>query len=130
VYRDVKWVGDITVPEAEECYMNWLKIQQSLTYIFKNDVESVIGESPDAMLIVTDGQHPKLLQSVMARDVTIETMAILNDILNFFPMWTRKINDDIIWPEWKRKIEKYIPFIIYDKSKFKNIIKEAVNEYA
>jgi len=55
---------------------------------------------------------------------------ILNDIMNFFPMWNRKISDDIIWPNWRLKCEKYTPFINYDKVKFKNILRELVKEHA
>jgi hypothetical protein len=81
-------------------------------------------------LKVEDGQYPILLQAVMTQDVSIETVAIMNDMMNFFPMWEKKINDDIIWPSWKMKIEKYTPFINYDKTKFTNILKEALEEYA
>ena len=54
----------------------------------------------------------------------VETVAILNDIMGFFPMWEKKIIDDIIWPNWKLRLEKYTPFIQYDKAKFKAIVKE------
>jgi len=36
----------------------------------------------------------------------------------------------VIWPTYKRKIEKYTPFIVYDKAKFKSILKESLKEYA
>jgi hypothetical protein len=82
------------------------------------------------MLIVKNGQHPTLLTQVMSGTISVETLCILNDIMNFFPMWKRKISDDIIWPNWQVKCEKYAPFIQYDKVKFKNILKEVVNEHA
>jgi hypothetical protein len=63
-------------------------------------------------------------------NVSIETVCILNDIMNFLPMWSKKITDDVVWPTYKRKIEKYTPFIHYDKQKFKNILKESLRDYA
>lgn len=63
-------------------------------------------------------------------DIMIETVAILNDLMGFFPMWERKIQDDIIWPNWKLKIEKYTPFITYDKLKLKSILKDNIHENA
>jgi hypothetical protein len=48
--------------------------------------------------------------------------------MNFFPMWQRKITDDIVWPSWKMKIEKYTPFINYDKQKLKSILKDNIHE--
>jgi hypothetical protein len=45
-------------------------------------------------------------------------------------MWSKKIEDDIIWPNWEMKILKYKPFLNYDKVKFKAILKEKIKEYA
>ena len=131
VYGESNWVGQMTGPEGETAYKNWQKINQSLSYKFENDVIGLIGNnSPEMLLTVTDGQHPILLSEVMSGTIAIETMVILNDIMNFFPMWTRKISEDIIWPNWRLKSEKYTPFVFYDKVKFKNILREVIAEHA
>jgi hypothetical protein len=82
------------------------------------------------MLKVTPGKHPKLLSETMSGTTTIETMVILNNIMNFFPMWNKKIDDDIIWPNFRLKCEKYTPFVTFDKVKFKSILKEQIEENA
>jgi len=58
----------------------------------------------------------------MQDEISIETICILNDIMNFFPAWKKKIDDDIIWPEFANKCLKYTPFINYDKDKFTKLI--------
>lgn len=131
VYGDSNWVGQMTGPEGETAYKKWQKTNQSLSYVFKSDMEKMIDEgSPEEMLIVMKGQHPKLLRTVMSGEISIETVVILNNLLNFFPMWDRKISEDIIWPNWRLKCEKYTPFVTYDKVKFKNVLKDAVAEHA
>ena len=131
VYGDSKWVGEMTGPIGEEVYKKWQKINQSLTYRFENDILGLVGEDdPEKLLEVHDGQHPLLLVEVMSGTISLETMVILNDIMNFLPMWNKKISDDIIWPNWRLKCEKYAPFVTYDKTKFKNILKEIVTEHA
>ena len=131
VYGDASWVGEMTGPEGEVAYKKWQKINQSLTYVFENDILGLVGnDAPEQMLIVNDGQHPTLLREVMSGTISMESLCILNDIMNFFPMWDRKISDDIIWPNWRLKCEKYTPFIQYDKVKFKNILKEVILEHA
>ena len=131
VYGDSSWVGEMTGPEGEAAYKKWQKINQSLSYVFQSDIEKLTdGGSPEQMLIVNDGQHPILLREVMSGTISVETLCILNDIMNFFPMWDRKITDDIVWPNWRLKCEKYAPFIQYDKVKFKNILKEVITEHA
>jgi hypothetical protein len=82
------------------------------------------------MLVVTDGQYPILLKEVMHNTIAVETLVILNDIMNFFPMWDKKISDTIVWPSMRRKFVKYTPFIDYDKEKFKSVLKETLKEYA
>ena len=131
IYGDSTWVGEMLGPEGDKAYSKWQKTNQSLTYVFENDIIRLVGnDAPDQMLIVNDGQHPKLLREVMSGTIAIETMVILNDIMHFFPMWNRKISDDIIWPNWRLKCEKYAPFVTYDKVKFKNILKEIIIEHA
>lgn len=127
---DVKWVGDITNAEGEETYRKWQKRNQSLTYQFEQDIIALLDKcnTPEELLKVTDG-YPLLLKSVMQGSTTIETLIILNNIMNFLPMWSRKIDDTIIWPDWKRRIEKYSPFVNCEQSKFKTILKESLKEH-
>jgi len=131
VYGKSDWVGEL-LQDGNENYLKWQKIIQSLTYTFENDIVHLLDEveKPNDLLLVKSNEFPKLLQSVMNYSISIETVIILNDIMNFFPMWKKQIDDDIVWPDWQRRIEKYSPFIHYDKSKLKNILKEKIKEYA
>ena len=122
---DVRWVGSISGLEGEECYKKWQTRSQRLTYQFEQDIIYLF-DKYDAkdMISVVDDHYPRLLEEMMQRNIMIETVVILNDLMGFFPMWTKKIKDDIIWPNWKLKLEKYTPFLQYDKAKFKAIVKE------
>jgi hypothetical protein len=127
-----KWVGEIANADGEEVYKKWQKTQQSLTYTFENDIMYLLsnGGSPDEMLEVKPNSYPVLMHLVQLKQVSLETLCILNDIMKFFPMWDKKIDDDIVWPDFKMKCEKYTPFLNYDKVKFKAILKEKIKEYA
>jgi hypothetical protein len=126
-----KWVGDMA-KDGEEVYTKWQKTQQSLTYTFENDILFMLaeGNSPDSVLKVKSNEYPLLMRMTQLNQISLETLVILNDILNFFPMWDKKIDDDILWPDFKMKCEKYTPFLHYDKKKFKEILKEKIKEYA
>jgi len=127
-----KWVGELANVDGEEVYKKWQKTQQSLTYTFENDIMYLLsnGGSPDQMLEVKPNSYPVLMHLVQLKQVSLETLCILNDIMKFFPMWDKKIDDDIVWPDFKMKCEKYTPFLNYDKVKFKAILKEKIKEYA
>jgi hypothetical protein len=120
---DIRWIGAISGADGEESYKKWQTRMQRLTYQFEQDIIFLF-DSSGSFLHVDNGNHPYLLTMMMQGEVMIETVAILNDIMGFFPMWEKKIQDDIIWPNWKLKIVKYTPFIQYDKAKFKAIVKE------
>ena len=130
VYQEIKWVGDITGPEGEINYKKWLKIHQSLKYTFEEDLNTLFDsvDSPNEIIQLKSGKFPKLLSEVMEQNIQIETLCILQDIMGFFNLW-QKMDDDIIWPSWKMKCEKYIPFIDYDHNKYKIILKEKIKEY-
>jgi len=129
---DVQWVGDILGPESEENYKKWQKRIQSLTYIFENDIIRLLDrvDNPNELLMVRKNEFPLLMQCATQGDIAIETLIILDDLMNFFPMWEKEIYDDIVWPNFKIKCMKYKPFLHYDKNKFKQILKEKIKEYA
>jgi hypothetical protein len=132
IEADINWVGEITNAEGEERYKKWQKRNQSLTYQFEQDIIHLLNQvnSPDELIKVSSGTHPKLLYESMGGSISIESLVIMNDIMNFFPMWSNKITDTVIWPIYKRKCEKYLPFIQYDNEKFKNILRGTIREHA
>jgi hypothetical protein len=129
LHGDVPWVGELTGPDAENVYREWQKTNQALTYSFEQDIIHLF-ESSGNCLYVDNGNHPYLLTEMMRGDVSLETVCIMDEIMNFLPMWQKKILDDVIWPQWHRKIVKYKPFIVFDKNKFKTVLKESYKEYA
>jgi hypothetical protein len=70
-------------------------------------------------LLKTEGEYPTLLTMTLQRVITIETLCILNSMMNFMPMWARKIQDDIRYPTLHRKWTKYTPFIHFDKDTYR-----------
>ena len=130
--EDVQWVGDIIGPESEENYKKWQKRIQSLTYTFENDIIRLLDrvDNPNELLVVKQNQFPKLMMYATQGDICLETLIILDNIMNFFPMWEKEIYDDIVWPNFKMKCQKYRPFLHYEKEKFKQILKEKIKEYA
>ncbi len=75
---------------------------------------------------VEDGQFPPLLNLLMQKEVTIETMVILNNIFDFIRIWDKKISDDIIYPKVSRKVRKYGAFLTVNVDKYKLLTKETL----
>jgi hypothetical protein len=123
------WVGDLLSEDAESEYKVWQKTQQSLSYIFEQDIRRLFEtvNNPEELLKVVDGQYPLLYNLYMQQKSTKETLIILNECLNFLPMWMKKIEDDIIFPEFVKSCEKYKPFLNFDKPKLLAILKKNLN---
>ena len=64
-----------------------------------------------------DGQLPLVIKLWMQEEISLETVVILNSIFGFIEKESEKITDTIVWPDTKRKIEKYTPFVKYNKDK-------------
>lgn len=126
-----KWVGDITGEDGESRYKNWKKRKESLTYTFQNDIDFLLEQvkKPDELLVVKSGNYPKLLEVTMQGSIQVETTCILNKLMNFLPMWNKKVTDDIIWPDWKMKLEKYTPFIDINKTKYKLLLTQKIKDH-
>lgn len=120
---DLKWIGDLFDDKSEKVYADWLKRQQSLTYIFEQDLNKLLTNFDDNV-IVKNGQHPYLLKQYLRREISIETIIILNDILGFFGHWNNKIEDGVLWPSIYKKLSKYKPFFHYDMFKCRKILKD------
>lgn len=120
------WIGDLFTEESEQVYTQYLARQQSLTYTFQSDLGK-LEEGFISRFRVKDGQHPDALVLFKRGIISIETLTILNNQLNFFPIWDIKINDTVIWPSIRDRCLKYEPFINYDRKKLAKMIKECIN---
>ena len=94
---------------------------------FTNDLYNIFGDTKDpndVLKVNGNGMYPTLLIKALQRDINFETLCLLSEILGFLPMWDKKINDDIRWPQYYRKIKKYTAFLPKDVVKYKLILKK------
>jgi hypothetical protein len=121
-----RYVQELIEQDAVDTYTAWLKRTQALSYRFKEDLGELFKHSPAELLKVKDGQLPLVVNLTMRSVVTIETLVILDDLIGLFSAWDGKIDDDIVWPDFRNKCLKYKPFLNYDKEAFKKVFMETV----
>ncbi len=121
------WIGDI-IRNGEDTYSNWLKKSQSLTYLFKTECEVFVSkENFENLFDCKNGNHPEILKKYLQKALTLETLVILNMILNYVKDFDKKMNDPV-WEMMSLKIQKYQSFINIDVAGYKIILKEIVYE--
>jgi len=122
------WVGDLLTEDAEVNFRKHQKIIQSLSYIFENDCKVIFEDckEPNDVIRVVDGEYPILLKKALRKEIHVETLCMLTQILGFLPMWNNKITDTIRWPEYQKKLTKYAHFLPKDVVKYKLILKKII----
>jgi len=128
--NDVNYVGDMINEDGEKNFINMKKIHESLHHSFEKDINTI----DDYMVVNTynfddileskDGQHPLIIKLWLQEEISLETVVILNAILGFVDHESSKISETIIWPNISRKITKYEPFVRFNATKCKDIMKK------
>lgn len=119
------WVGEI-IRNGEDNYKNWNRKIQSLSYLFKEEVNSLFSSKKiDELFLIKNNQHPQILKEYLQGKISLETMVILNQILDYQKQFDKKLMDPI-WEFVSIRIKKYSSFIHIDILKYKKILKECV----
>ena len=118
------WIGEM-IKEGEGRYQEWQKKVQSLTYVFKEETESVFeNKKVDDMFDCSKG-HPPILKSYLGGDISLESMVIYDRIFDYGKDFDKRLKDPV-WETVSRKIKKYSPFLNIDVSRYKKILKEVI----
>lgn len=115
------WAGSVNDDSAEKVYMEYKKRQQSLSYIFKEDLGKMKDEFNDN-IIVPPNEHPYLLRLYMRKDICIETLTILDIMCKIFKYWDKELTDDPVWASTKMKVLKYRSFMSIDINKYRDTV--------
>jgi len=113
--NDITWIGDMM--KSDETYNSCLRVQESLTYNFKQELEEISDRSLDESL--TGTPYPRVITDYMEGLVSLETVCVLNSLTGFM---NQDVSDTILWPDIKSKVLKYQPFISFDEDKMKKVV--------
>jgi hypothetical protein len=126
--NEKSWIRELAYSEeAEKTYKSWLKRQQSLSYVFKQELGN-LDTRFNENLICRDNEHPFLLKLYLGKQVSLDTLCLILDISGAKKHWDSKMQYDLIWDTIRIKVEKYSPFITCDKDKMKNIVLDYFDE--
>ena len=116
------WIGEI-IRSGNDYYSSWLKRFQGLTYLFENESEFITKQNFEDLFSVKGYSHPEILKKYLQKDISIETMVILDTMLNYTKDFNKKMSDPV-WETVGLKIKKYKPFLNINIDRFKEILIE------
>ena len=120
------WIGEI-INSGERTYAEWMKRQQSLTYLFKEQSNELLSENELESLFNCTKGHPKILKEFLSGRLSLETFVIYDKIFQFSKKFDKKLTDPV-WETVSLKLKKYNPFLNIDVFQYKKILREIVNE--
>ena len=120
------WIGEI-INSGERTYSEWMKRQQSLTYLFTEQSSELLSEKNLEEVFNCSKGHPIVLKKYLGGDISLETLAILEKVFSFQKRFDKKLTDPV-WETVSLKLKKYLPFININVFHFKNILRGIVNE--
>lgn len=118
------WIGQL-IREGESSYKEWIKRQQSLMYIFKQESESLLSEGNLEEVLDASRQHPIILKKFLSGNICIETLTIWDQIFLFRNKFDKQLLDPV-WEIVSLKIQKYSPFLNTDVKNYKKVLKTIV----
>ena len=118
------WIGEM-IKEGDGRYTEWKKKVQSLSYIFKEETESVFDNRKVDDVFNCSKGHPPILKSYLGGSTSLESMVIYDIILGYGKDFDKRLKDPV-WETVSRKIKKYKPFLNINVPHYKKILKEVV----
>ena len=120
------WIGEI-INSGERTYADWMRRQQSLTYLFKEQSSELFSETKlDDALNCSKG-HPPVLKKFLSGKICLETLVIYDKIFLFGNKFDKQLLDPV-WETVSLKIKKYNPFLNIDVFNYRKILRSIVNE--
>ena len=120
------WIGEI-INSGERNYSEWMKRQQSLTYLFKEQSNELLSENELETLFNCTKGHPLILKKFLSGSVSLETLTIFEKVFHFSKNFDKKL-DDPVWESVSLKLKKYSPFLNIDMFQYKKILRSIINE--
>ena len=120
--------GGIFSADSDDIYEKWKGRQDRLSYMFANDINRLLIEAEKAEqdpFVSVNNQHPIIIKMLLGNKISLETVIILDKLLNFRYNVNTELLNDFIWNDLNLLIIKYRPFVRFDRSKFSQLwIKE------
>ena len=120
------WIGEI-INSGERKYAEWTRRRQSLSYLFKEQMQELLSENELENLFDCSKGHPPILKKFLGGDLSIESLVICEKVFSFREKFDKKLNDPV-WETVSLKLKKYLPFINIDVFQYKKILRKLLDE--
>ena len=111
----------------DENYESWKLKRQGFFDMFEVEMKPLV-EAFEDLFRIENKQHPKLMRDFLGGRVSLETVIILDELVNFDPDWNKELEDDIIWIDLRNLIDNYKRFLTIDQEQYKIRLLKLIEE--
>ena len=125
-----RWIGNLLANDGRDVYLDYKKRKEAFAYHFKQDCGTIASDfgrrniSFNDGFIPPDGQHPRVLRLLIQRKISYQTAVVLDHFLGFTKNWDKEITEKVVWPEISLKVSRVKPFVNFNATECKLIMKE------
>ena len=125
-----RWIGNLLANDGRGVYLDYKKRKEAFAYHFKQDCGTIHSDFTRRNILfddgfsVPDGQHPRVLRLLIQRKISYQTAVVLDYFLGFVKNWNKEITEKIVWPEISLKVTRVKPFVNFNATECKLIMKE------
>ena len=115
---------------SDENYQSWKLKRQGFFDLFVAELTPHIqGTQLNPLFKVENNQHPKLLKEYLGGRISLETLIILDDLVQYTKNWDKEMGDDVVWKDLSFFLKKYNGFLTINAEKYRikllNLIEES-----
>ena len=111
----------------DENYESWKLKRQGFFDMFEVEMKPLV-EAFEDLFVVSNGQHPKLMREFLGGRVSLETVIILDELVNFDNDWNKALEDDIVWINLRNLMDNYERFLTIDQEQYKIRLLKLIEE--
>jgi hypothetical protein len=103
---------------SDENYEEWKDKRANFYNQFVLEIRPFV-KNFNPLFVIKDDEHPILLKEYLGKRVSLETLIILDELVEFSKTWNKKLSEDYIWQDIKKLMNNYKRFLTLDKNKYK-----------
>ena len=125
-----RWIGNLLANDGRDVYLDYKKRKEAFAYHFKQECGTIASDlgrrnvSFNDGFIPPNGQHPRILRLLIQRKISYQTAVVLDHFLGFTKNWDKEITEKVVWPEISLKVSRVKPFVNFNATECKLIMKE------
>lgn len=112
----------------DENYESWKLRRQGFFEMFPVEMYPYV-KNFQPLFEVKDMQHPILMKEYLGGRISLETLIILDELVEYSKEWNKKLKGDVVWEPLKKLMKDYKGFLTIDAERYKikllNLIEES-----